>query len=487
MDIIQDVLIYQTQMMRNSTLGPYVPAEFSPPGHIVIVNALFYASLGVMILAAFIAMLIKSWVREFDRGLRAMSLPEQRAKTREFRYLGMERWKLPEMVGILPLLVQISLLLFAIGLDLFLFHISTPSFGVATVIFGIGVLYYAITMSISVFVSSSPFHSPLSRTLGKLYQHMHAYFCPSIDEFLSKTMDMTPETALGRVRRDIQVILQKSRPYPEKVFVEPITASIMDEVQLFTAASALQRIHDSAPNSQYSEALHSSVWRVAGSAAHCIPPLLHLPSWIIDRDNDEEYFSHLPPAILAALVAISLRVRHDRPMDSITAIRNVLHHMDNSRDPWARVIIEVFDLRDYHSMWIPDDMSQTESNGLTPTVRTKGLNKEECLWFLRTLSELCSEEWLSPNQPCFIGTCLSILMDSDAIWTPLNPPDIVLLEAVVTLIAISCSPDRAIRRNILSSSRDHPWLLLNIQNTNPISTLGVSSGSDNQEQLTSLL
>jgi len=71
MDIIQDVLIYQTQMMRNSTLGPYVPADFSPPEHIVIVNALFYASLGVTILAAFIAMLIKSWVREFDRGLRA--------------------------------------------------------------------------------------------------------------------------------------------------------------------------------------------------------------------------------------------------------------------------------------------------------------------------------------------------------------------------------------------------------------------------------
>jgi len=198
MDIIQDVLIYQTQMMRNSSLGPYVPADFSPPDHIVVVNALFYASLGVMILAAFIAMLIKSWVHEFDRGLRALSIPEQRAKTREFRYLGMERWKLPEMVAILPSLIQISLLLFAIGLVLFLFHISKPSFGVTTTIFGIGVLYYAITTSISVFVTSSPFHSPLSRTLGKVYQQVHAYLCPDIDDFLSEAMDTTPVTALGR-------------------------------------------------------------------------------------------------------------------------------------------------------------------------------------------------------------------------------------------------------------------------------------------------
>ena len=156
MDIIQDVLIYQTQMMRNSSLGPYVPPDFSPPEYIVVVNALFYASLVVMIMAAFIAMLIKSWVREFDRGLRVISIPEQRATTREFRYLGMERWKLPEMVAVLPLLIQLSLLLFSIGLVLFLFHISTPSFGITTVILGVGVLYYAITTSIPIFVTSSP-------------------------------------------------------------------------------------------------------------------------------------------------------------------------------------------------------------------------------------------------------------------------------------------------------------------------------------------
>ena len=216
MDIIQDVLVYQTQMMRNSSLGPYVPADFSPPEHIVVVNAFFYASLSVMILAAFIAMLIKSWVREFDRGLRALSIPEQRAKTREFRYLGMQRWKLPDMVAILPSLIQISLFLFAIGLVVFLFNINKPSFGVTTAVFGVGILFYVMTTSISVFTTSSPFHSPLSRTLGKVYQHVHAYFCPSINDFISKTMDTTPATALGRVRRDIQIILQKTRPYLEK-------------------------------------------------------------------------------------------------------------------------------------------------------------------------------------------------------------------------------------------------------------------------------
>ena len=65
-----------------------------------------------------IAMLIKSWVRDFDRGLQVLSTP---AKTREFRYLGMERWRLVEVVAVLQFLTQISRILSAVSLVIFLF------------------------------------------------------------------------------------------------------------------------------------------------------------------------------------------------------------------------------------------------------------------------------------------------------------------------------------------------------------------------------
>jgi len=477
MDVIQDVLIHQTQMMRNSSLGPYVPAEFSPPDHIVVVNALFYASLGVMILAAFIAMLIKSWVHEFDRGLRALSIPEQRAKTREFRYLGMEHWKLPEMVAILPSLIQISLLLFSIGLVLFLFHISKPSFGVTTAILGIGVLYYSITTSISVFVTSSPFHSPVSRTLGKVYRYVHAYFCPGVHYFSSRAMDAAPSTTLGRVRRDIQVILLKTRPYLEENFVEPITAITVDEVQLFTAASALKRIHDSAPNSPHSEALQSSVWQVVGGTAHPIPPLLRLPFWVYHIENSEEHFSHLPPAILEAMVTVMLRYRPTgnviyHPPDAVR------RYMTDSEDPCTRLLTSLF-----NHAW----GDRTVPNELINMMRGKEMHKEECLRLLRTLSELRGDGWLWSSHQAFIEICLAILMGHATKWDNKTPPDIVLLEAVVTLVAISCAPIRADARSILSSSRDHPWLLLNIRNTNLISTLYEGTPPEDRKQLTSLL
>jgi len=449
--------------MRNSSLGPYVPADFSPPEHIVVVNALFYASLGFMVLAAFIAMLIKSWVREFDRGLRAMSIPEQRAKTREFRYLGMERWKLPEMVETLPLLVQISLLLFSIGLVIFLFHISKPSFGVTTTIFGVGILYHVMTTSISVVVSSSPFHSPLSRRLGKVYQRTHAHFCPHVDFLLSRAMDTTPATTLGRTRRHIKIFLQKTRPYQENDFVEPISATTVDNVQLSIAASALHRIHESAPNSQHSEALHWSVWQVAGSTTLRGPPLLDLPAWIGTKWDAEEYFSHLPPSMLVALAAVSLRSRIKLDIKTTRIIRAALGPVGTIKGPWAPLVIAVFDYCQAYFLW-HNFAVPMEGDELTRIIPRKELNSEESVWILSTLSELYCEQNLLPDPSYLIGICLKMLLNYFPGVEDLIFSDMKFLEAVVTFAAISCSPNLGNRRNIVTSSRERPWSLPNMRN-----------------------
>jgi hypothetical protein len=481
MDIIQDVLIYQTHMMRNSSLGPYVPADFSPPEHIVIVNALFYASLGVMLLAAFIAMLIKSWVREFNRGLRAMSLPEQRAKTREFRYLGMERWKLPQMVGILPLLIQVSILLFAIGLVLFLSHISKPSFGVTIAIFGIGVLYYVMTTSISVVASSSPFHSPLSRTLAAVYRHVHAFVGLAVQHVVFPETEIASIPAPGRVHRAIMLFFFKLHPYEEKNFEVPVAKEAMDEVQLSTVASALQRIHDSAPNSQHSEALHWSVWQAAGSATLNTPPLFHLPYWIVERGVDETYFSHRPLDTLVALVAVLSREPGKWHVDRMITVRTLLRRMEISNFPWAQAVVAVFDYFNYFWNYLDIEHLRQAESDLTNVTRGKELSMEESLWLLSTLSEHRCGLGRPEREPFLIGICLSIL--SGHALVPYNE----LLEAGVTLAAISCSPEPADRQQIVTDSREYPWLLQNIRTPALFANWFEDTPSNHHKQLISLL
>ena len=462
MNTIQEVLIYQTQMMRNSSLGPYVPADFSPPDYIIVVNSLFYASLGIMLLAAFIAMLIKSWVREFDRGLRAMSAPEQRAKTREFRYLGLVRWKLPEMVATLPYLIQISLFTFAIGLVLFLLHISKPSCGITAGILGIGALFYAVTTSASIFITCSPFGSPLSHAFAALYQRAHTYFCLEEDDFLREVAFNFPTTTLARWHQNIQIFLRKYRPYREESLMTPFEEAKMDEVQRLTAASVLERIHNSAPDSPQSESLYWSVWHVAGSTTIRVPPSLVMPQWINVRLNDPEYISHLSPASISALIAVNMRAKFPLRLESSL----LLSHFSDVRGSWSKLIRAIL------------------SREVTNMIKLTEMNNEEFIWILDTLSE-----WsiVFDDITDHIGTGLAMVLARSSQWFTSSYEDGVILEAVVTFAALLFSNDQSYQRKILARSRQHPWLLPNLRNPELISRFLESADSRYHRQIISLL
>ena len=391
------------------------------------------------------------------------------------------------MVGVLPLFIQLSLLLFSIGLALFLFHISNPSFLITTVIFGIGVLYFAITTSISVFVTSSPFHSPLSRTLGAAYRYVHTCFCPDIKWFLSPDMDTTPASALGRLHRGTQIFLQKLRPYLEKDFVDPIGATTMDEVQIVTAASALQRIHDNAPNSQHSERVQSSVWQIAGSPTLRIPPLFGPPPWVFDTRNDQGYHMSLPLDKVAALMAISSRPwPQNRPRNRAIASNSFIRPRSISESPWDRLVYGVF-----HVVRESDpkhsDTVEAKPDDLISMLQRNELGGEETIWLLNTLSDLRSHRLLLKEDPSFIEVCLGILSCQGRKWSYEPPADIVLLEAVVTYAAISCASNRAYRRKILNNSRQYPWLLLNLRNTELVRKMVEGVRDSHRRQLISIL
>ena len=138
----RDMELHIMQMMHDSNLVPYILPDFSPPWHIEAAIALVYASLLATVLVTFATLLIGRWVRKFSCGLWMMSIQEQRARTREFRYLGMKHWMITKMIGVLPSLVQMSILLFFIGLGLFVSHISILLFSVTAATLSIWSMVY---------------------------------------------------------------------------------------------------------------------------------------------------------------------------------------------------------------------------------------------------------------------------------------------------------------------------------------------------------
>ncbi|KAL1746753.1 hypothetical protein HDZ31DRAFT_33533 [Schizophyllum fasciatum] len=99
-------------------------------------NALWFISLALSLSAALMSVLIKQWLQAYNSNI--SGTPRHQALIRQFRLIGVERWNVPLIVGLLPMLLHLSLLLFLVGLSLFLFTFDSA---IAWIIAGLAILF----------------------------------------------------------------------------------------------------------------------------------------------------------------------------------------------------------------------------------------------------------------------------------------------------------------------------------------------------------
>jgi len=171
-----DVLIHISQQLSNSTTPAFEPTAFQVPSNAAAVNMLFFLSLALVLIDAFLAMLVKGWLQEFDRGWRKCTVAHLRAQEREWRLQELERWKLDELVALLPILIQGSLLLFCIGLLVLIFPLHRPSGILCSLLFMAVVGFYGLTTYVSIVNKHAPFSSPVSRLLARGFTMLRSWY-----------------------------------------------------------------------------------------------------------------------------------------------------------------------------------------------------------------------------------------------------------------------------------------------------------------------
>ncbi|PVF96697.1 hypothetical protein CPB86DRAFT_736422 [Serendipita vermifera] len=163
-DVMVDALIFFINNTANGTHTPYPRASFSPPPYAVSVNALLFASLSASIVAALASVVALQWVAEYDAATsRSGSSPKDRVKRRQFRYGGMESWKMREIIAALPILLYCSLVLFFVGLAQWMWNVHTTVGGVVIGGMILGAAFYIITTLLAVVFPSSPYRAPIAR------------------------------------------------------------------------------------------------------------------------------------------------------------------------------------------------------------------------------------------------------------------------------------------------------------------------------------
>ena len=172
-DVLKATMLHLSLQMHNSSIGAFVPEPFTVSYSVAAVNVLYFASLSLLIITAFIAMTVKSWVREFDRDWAHVTDAQKRGAGREARMEGLLRYRLPQIMSILPFLIYISLFIFSTGLIVSLFTVHIPSACVTLILLSCGFIFYSITTVISMFDPNAPFSSPLSRFLHPYARQAH--------------------------------------------------------------------------------------------------------------------------------------------------------------------------------------------------------------------------------------------------------------------------------------------------------------------------
>jgi hypothetical protein len=158
--------------MDGTTFGGQAPPlqAWNGPDHAVVVcQTVLYASLGISLLAAFLAMLGKQWLNRFGKAkVRGSEIDESRNRQRKLS--GMVSWKFDLVMESLPLMLQSALLLLGYALSRYLWTVNLTVASVVIGITSLGLGFYIFIVIAATIADNCPFQTPTSQILRGIYR-----------------------------------------------------------------------------------------------------------------------------------------------------------------------------------------------------------------------------------------------------------------------------------------------------------------------------
>ncbi|KAF8869092.1 hypothetical protein CPB85DRAFT_863149 [Mucidula mucida] len=152
------VSISQGQAVPNSDRDP--PKAFMPKSSDLWINGLWLTSLVLSLATTLIAGLTKQWINEYM--VLPSGNPRDRARIRHFRFVGLEQWHVPLIIGLLPILMHVALGVFLAGLVIFACSLSTAMASALGCMTGTGALAYLVSNILPLFYTNCPYKTPLA-------------------------------------------------------------------------------------------------------------------------------------------------------------------------------------------------------------------------------------------------------------------------------------------------------------------------------------
>ena len=161
----------------NASLGGHVttgsavtpPPWTGPSPDAVRIGATLYASLSATLLAAFVAMLGKQWLKRYSQTEMRGSVID-RCRYRQRKMDGMDMWHFDLVMECLPMMLQAGLLLLGYALSDYLFSVNKVIASVTIGFASSGALFYLLIVFAAILSYNCPFQTPPSRIFRLLFR-----------------------------------------------------------------------------------------------------------------------------------------------------------------------------------------------------------------------------------------------------------------------------------------------------------------------------
>ncbi|KAK0451102.1 hypothetical protein EV421DRAFT_1212204 [Armillaria borealis] len=137
------------------------------------VNGLWFASLALSLTTALVAVLVKQWLHHY------MALPSgtprEQSLLRQFRFAGLQKWRVLVIIGLLPVLMHTALANFFVGLVIFLGPLRESIAWAVGTITVVAYTAYLMAHIIPLFSPQCPYRASLCDLLHVLYSRVTQY------------------------------------------------------------------------------------------------------------------------------------------------------------------------------------------------------------------------------------------------------------------------------------------------------------------------
>ncbi|KAF8334101.1 uncharacterized protein EI90DRAFT_3051010 [Cantharellus anzutake] len=268
------VLLRQIAQNLNNTPSAYVPPEpRRSASTLLLINRLWFSSLSLTLGSAVGAMVVKQWLYEYRKDLKfefgdhtSQGRYQRGARLREFRYNGLLRWYVPEIIGFFPIALHAALLLFWVGLIHYLWELDLYTSILVLVTAGTALVAYIVSMILPSIFTGCPYKTPVSHLISNtnraIWIILNWWPKPEPTD-LSEGKKITArfQDAI-RVHRvlweDEKEEVERHETDLAKKCLERLRASTMSETILALITEELQRLSHTAPHHPVSIPRHAT-------------------------------------------------------------------------------------------------------------------------------------------------------------------------------------------------------------------------------------